>query len=452
VPALVLLAADADLTVAAIVLFLAVVIAALLGYRAGLLAAVEAFLLLTYFFVPPRESFAVDRADDLIALAAFLSVAALIAAMVARLNELRAQSSLAAREAAVRLRTTDELLRGRPADRVARQLCEDLVELFELATCDVRVDSVHASATTGLPPLAQLEIRHGPLVVGCGLGRVLAVYEHATLEALVADVGAGFDRARLAEEAKRHELAAEVDRSRAGFLTAMTHDLRTPLATIKAAIGAVLMSAEGLDGSVIRELLDGSYHEVAHLEELVTQVLDVARIRAGALQPEPMEVAVTDAVRGATRRLRALSAGRQVTLAVDPDVPDAWVDPAMFERALLNVLENAFHYTDPTSAIEITATARASLVEVRVVDHGRGIAGEDRARVFDEFARLEGSEVKGVGLGLAIVRAFMAANGGDVWCEETPGGGATFVLTMPIVRNPLEDVEPSAPAATRGAQ
>jgi len=439
---LVLLATRADLAVAMVGLLFAVVLAALLGYAAALVAATEAFLVLTYFFVPPKHSFAVDNVDDLVALVAFLSVAVLVAAMVARLNELLEQSELAAREAAVRLRTTDDLLDGIAPETVAPQLCEELVTLFDLVSCDLTVGAISVTRTTGVSPVGTVEVAHGPLMVRCGLGRPLASHERATLEALVAALGAGFDRVRLADEATAHRLEAELDRSRAGFLTAMTHDLRTPLATIKAAIGTLLGSATALDPETTSELLETSYREVARLEDLVTAVLEFARIRAGALAPEPVDVSVGEIVQGAVRRLGARAAERAITLDIEPDLPAAYVDTLMFERAVVNVLDNALRYTSPDRAVEIRAAASGSRIELRVADHGAGIAAADRERVFDDFVRLERTNAKGVGLGLAITRAFIAANGGDAWCEETPGGGATFVLALPSHRCAPDDDAP----------
>jgi two-component system sensor histidine kinase KdpD len=441
---LVLLATGADLAVAMIGLLLAVTLAALLGYAAAIVAAIEAFLVLSYFFVPPKHSFAVDNVDDLVALVAFLSVAVLVAAMVARLNELLERSELSAREAGVRLRTTDDLLDGVAPETVAPQLCEDLMTLFDLVSCNLMVGSISVARERGTAPVDAVDVAHGPLIVQCGLGRALASHERATLEALVADLGAGFDRVRLADEAAAHRLEAELDRSRAGFLTAMTHDLRTPLATIKAAIGTLIGSPTAPDPETTSELLETSYREVARLEDLVTAVLEFARIRAGALEPERVDVDVGDVVQGAVRRLGVRGAEQPIVLDIDPELPAAFVDALMFERAVANLLDNALRYGGPGRPIDIRAASSRSMIELRVVDLGLGIAVADRERVFDDFVRLDRSNSKGVGLGLAITRAFMAANGGGAWCEETPGGGATFVLAVPAHRS-----EPAGDDATK---
>ena len=152
--ALILLAADADLAVAEIVLMLAVVGASVLGYRVGLVAAIEAFVLLSYLFAPPKQSFAIDRTDDLVALGAFVTVSLVVGAIVARLNELRARASLAAREARLRMRVTNELLAGADSHTVAHTTCAELVELFDLESAEFREWRRPAGAQRPIRPSA----------------------------------------------------------------------------------------------------------------------------------------------------------------------------------------------------------------------------------------------------------------------------------------------------------
>ena len=369
--ALVLLAADADLAVAEIVLMLAVVVASVLGYLVGLMAAIEAFVLLSYLFVPPKESFSIDRTDDLVALGAFVTVSLIVGAIVARLNELRARASLAAREAELRMRVTSELLAGADARVVADATCAELVELFDLESCEF------ASGD-------------GPQALNVEYGRPLQPYELATLDALDAGLSAAFDRARLDTEAREHRVAAEIDRSRASFLAAMTHDLRTPLATIKAANAALLASGPSMAPEDRHDLLDASYREVSRLEQLVTAALELRVSEPMGSRPEPVAVSLVDLVRAATQRLRPLSADREIVLDVSPELPAAYVDSVMLERAVENVLENALRYGPTDREIRVTGACTNDTVELRVIDHGPGVAPEDRERMFEEFVQLEG--------------------------------------------------------------
>ncbi len=408
-----LVAADADLAAAAIVLMLVVVGASFLGYVVGAAVAVEAFVLLIYLFTPPKESLSIDQADDLVALGAFVAVAVIVGGVVARIKHLRERAALAAREAEIRGRGHHRIARGADPREVAEGVCRELVALFDLTSCEF--------VLTEHPP----ELR-------MGFGRALQPYERATLDALESGLRVAFDRARLDAEAREHRVAAEIDRSRASFLAAMTHDLRTPLATIKAANAALLASGESMPPEDRRGLVDASYREAERLEQLVTVALEITRIRSGGLRPEPVAVSLVDLVRAATQRLRPLSFDREITLDISPELPAAYVDPTLLERAVANVLENALRHSPTACRIEVTAACSGSTVELRIADHGRGIAPADRERVFDEFVQLDGRGASaGVGLGLAITRAFVVASGGSASCEETPGGGATFVLTMP---------------------
>lgn len=411
--ALLLVAVDADLAAAAIVLMLAVVGASLFGYRVGLTVALEAFVLLAYLFASPKDSFAIDQTDDLVALGAFVAVSVVVGAVIARLNDLRERAALAAREAEIRVEATSELLAGADAHDVADVVCRELIDLFDLTSCELVLSKE--------PP----ELRKG-------FGRTLQSYEQMTLDALESGLLIAFDRARLDAEAREHHVAAEIDRSRASFLAAITHDLRTPLATIKAANATLLASGESMSPEDRRGLIDAAYQESARLEQLVTAALELTRIRSDGLRPEPVAVSLVDLVRAATQRLRPLSSDREIALDISPELPAAHVDPMLLERAVANVLDNALRHSTADRAIDITAACSGTTVELRVADHGEGIAPADRERVFDEFVQLDGRGASaGVGLGLAITKAFVAANGGSARCEATPGGGATFVLSMP---------------------
>ena len=431
VTALVLDALNADLAIASLLLLLTVVAASMLGYLVGLVAALEAFVLLTYFFVAPRHSFAIDQPDDLIALVVFVAVSALMGTLVARLNELRARSMIAAGEAHLRLRVTSELRANTDPKNICVIVCDELVELFDLAACTLSFAGIEETSTGTRLPIGRLEVDNGALRLTATLGRPLLVHERATLDGLGDALAAAFDRTRLESEALAHELSAELDHSRAAFLTAVTHDLRTPLATIKATTGLLIDSDSSLEVGDRRELLQASHVELTRLEQLVSAVLELTRIRAGGMQPERTAVSLGDLVRSAVKRLGPAITGHRIDLDIGSEIPAAWVDPLMFERVLVNLLDNALRHGSDDGQIMVRASAGAEL-ELRVIDHGPGIPVEDRERVFEEFVRLgPTARGDGSGLGLTITRAFVGANGGRVWYEETPGGGATFALTLP---------------------
>ena len=341
-----------------------------------------------------------------------MTVSVIVGAIVARLNELRTRASLAAREAELRVRVTNELLAGREPSAVADATCEALVDLFGLESCEF--------------PDAD-----GPRSLVITYGRPLQPYELATLGALDAGLNAAFDRARLDAEAREHQLAAEVDRSRASFLAAITHDLRTPLATIKAANAALLASDASMDANDRHDLLDASYREASRLEQLVTTALELTRIHAEDSRPNRSRSRSSIWCVPRCSDCARWPRDREIVLDVSPELPAAYVDSVMLEHAVENVLENALRHGPPDRDIRVTGACSDDWVQLRVIDHGVGVAAEDRERVFEEFVQLGDADGSGVGLGLSITRAFVESNGGSVRFEETPGGGATLVLVLP---------------------
>ena len=245
---------------------------------------------------------------------------------------------------------------------------------------------------------------------------------------------------RLETEVRDARIAAAVGQQRAGFLSAVSHNLRTPLTSIKAAASALLSSWSNLDVDARRELVELIYDESDRLERLVRNTLELSRIRAGGLERNPEPVDIADLVRHAVRRLAPISRKHLVRLAVDDELPDVVLDVAMMEQILLNLLENALRFAPPGSEILVTAGPDGDdHWSLRIVDHGPGVAPDAREHVFEEFVSTDGRlGSSGTGLGLAIVRSLVVAQEGTVDCEETPGGGATFVCTFPLVALPRE--------------
>jgi two-component system sensor histidine kinase KdpD len=439
----VLVAGDADLTFAAVVLLLVVVGASILGFVPGVVAAVLASGALTYWFTPPYHSFTIDQADDVLALVAFVAVSAAVAATVARLNRLRRQAELGAREARLRVAFTNSLAAGRPIPAVLQELADGMVDLFDLAACRVSVDGAHGAVGDDDAGIDTLAVASPPVALELSLLRPLWSGERETIDALAVALGTALERARLDAEAREQHLRADVIRARAAFLATVTHDLRTPLATIKTATGALLMPDGTLTAGERRELAADAHHEVDRLIRIVDKTLELSRIRAGAVVTDTVELTPADLVRLATERLSPTVDVERVRLDVDPEIPAVAVDPLLMEHALRNLLENALLH-DPSGG-EVVVRARTSddCVELLVIDHGPGIADDDRERVFEEFVRLGApTDGAGTGLGLAVARGLTEVHGGTVTCEPTVGGGATFVVALPRTDDPLTEPTP----------
>jgi two-component system, OmpR family, sensor histidine kinase KdpD len=445
---------DIDLTAAALLLLVAALLATLLGRVGAVVGTVLAFLALNYFFTAPRGSFDVQKGDDLVALGAFAVASGVLSWTVSRLDGLRRTAEQRERETQIRLDLTTRLMAGEDPDAVVARAAQALVALFGLTACTLRGPHGSTTATAAGPPIGipgrVTVVRIGPLEVEATARREhpLTTADRALLEALVAGLAAAIDRLRLEADAREARIEAQVGRTRSGFLSAVTHNLRTPLASIKAASSTLRAPDLDLDAEDRAELLDTIYDETDRLERLVTNILELSRIRAGALDVHRQAVDVRDLAQAAVRRLRPLARAHRVRLDVDADVPEIEIDVEMMEQVFGNLLENALKYAPPGSEILVSArrtvaepardASDPSRVEVRVADHGMGIPIAERERIFEEFTRVDARpDATGTGLGLAIVHALVTAHGGRVWCEETPGGGATIVFDLPLTDAPV---------------
>ncbi|MGZ4754947.1 MAG: DUF4118 domain-containing protein, partial [Acidimicrobiia bacterium] len=351
--------ADADLTIVVLCFVPVVVGSALLGAFAGGVSTLAAFLAMNYFFTPPRDSFRIDKTEDLLALVAFAVAAAVVSATVARVNHLRQRAVAQQREARTRLELTDRLAAGEDPWRVVVAASDSIEELFGLEECRADLDA-DGRLTVFTTPSASL----------------LSPEDQSLLEGFVKGLAASVDRIRLAREAQMARDAAEIEQTRAGFFAAMTHNLRTPLASISAAASVLLDPGSDLDRPAQVELLETVRGEADRLDRLVTKVLLLARIQSGALNAAPEPVEVEELVQAAARRMRLLGRGR-VQLSGTDDLPAVLVDQALIEVALVNVLENALRYSSNETMVEVKMALEHDHVRVMVADHGPGVPALD---------------------------------------------------------------------------
>jgi two-component system sensor histidine kinase KdpD len=293
--------------------------------------------------------------------------------------------------------------------------------------------------------------------VGAGEDWV-SLFVYACVGCTVGGVVAQQSRAQREAEAHRTEvrILEEVDRLRNALMGAVSHDLRTPLSSIKASISDLTDPAVALSEADRATLQRTIEEETDRLTRLVANILDISRIQAGALvahrSASPLDELIDTVVARLTRRL----VDHPVTVEIADDLPLVDIDYDLVDQALTNLLENAARHTPSATPVTVEAKpAGIEFVEVRVVDHGPGVAEAERDRIFDQFYRLplkghSGGGTAGTGMGLAICKGIVEAHGGRIWVEPTPGGGATFAVQLPAApTRPLPEEVERHPAERR---
>ena len=441
VTALALVPVDVSPTIAALLYVPATMGAAVLGGApAGILASVLSFLGLNFFFTEPVHTLRVERAEDLVALVVFLVVSLGAATLLSR--ALRERQAALGRERETRLLQVsgERLLGGEEVGAVVRDAARATVALFDLARCEVELEG-------GPPVIVEAEVAPAGEEVTVPMrtrdrevGRIrmvpsarrpaLAEAARAFGRSLGSPVALAVEAARLASEASRAQADAEASTLRAALFSAVTHDLRTPLASITAAVTNLLDGSATFTDADRKEALETIREEAERLDRLVGNLMQLARARAGALAPQRRPAAIADVVEGAVARLQPMLRDRPVRLLLREDIPDVPMDVGQIDQVLGNLLENAVQHA-PGSEVTVSAARWQRWVEVRVSDHGPGIPRGERERVFEPFVR-GGSRDGGTGLGLSIARALVEAHGGRIWIEDAPGGGTSVVFQLPL--------------------
>ena len=432
--------------VPALLYLLAVVAAAAIGHLwPALLAAALSFVGLDYYFTEPTHTFVVSKGEDLFALAVFMVVAAAVSAAISAALEQRAKAEFREQQVRALYHVTSRLLSADGLHPVLQDLASSLRFLYRLGGCRVVVlnlDGTERDRATSGTVQDEAPLSLSLTAEGRPVGRIdlsgppsgtLQGPEAEVLNTFAAQLALALARARLGEEASEARLEAEASRVRAALFSSVTHDLRTPLASITASASSLLEPGVPFSEEQRRELLQTILEESERLNRLVANLMDLSRMRAGAMTPAKEPVLLEDLIGSVLRRLKPSLGGRDVRVRVRDDVPPVPVDVVQMDQVLTNVLENAVRYAPPGSEISISAVRWQSLVEIRVSDRGPGIPREEQSRVFDEFYRkdVEGRR-GGTGLGLAIARAIVVGHGGSISVEETPGGGATIALRLPL--------------------
>ena len=440
------------------------------GRGPSLLAAVLSVAAFDFFFVPPHFTFAVSDARYLFTFVVMLIVGLVISGLTVRTRTQAEAARHRERQTAALYAMARELASTREVDALAHVAIRHVSEVFHgqvvlLLPGDGGILASPAGAqfeadandlgvarwvfehrqpaglgTATLPGASALYV---PLLASSGPAGVLGFRppdRHAMdeperlhqLETFAAQTALALERARLAREAQEADVRIESERLRNSLLSSVSHDLRTPLATITGAVSTILDARAPLAAGTQRELLESVHEEAERLNRLVQNLLEMTRLESGALQLRKELHPPEEVIGAALGRLGKRLADRRVTTKVPTDLPLVPMDDVLVEQVLVNLLDNALKYTPAGSPIEVIATATDENLTIEIADHGPGLPHGEEDRVFEKFYRGEPVGARGAGLGLAICRGIVRAHGGRIWAQNLPGGGVAFLFTLPL--------------------
>jgi two-component system, OmpR family, sensor histidine kinase KdpD len=450
-----------------VLLFLVGVICVALvgGLAPAVIAAVAGSLFLNYYFTPPLYTFTISDPNNALAIAAFLVMAATVASIVdfaARRSKLAARAGA---ESDVLVTTAGDIVRGEQplqavVDRVREAFGMDTVVLLEretgpdgepLPSGGWKVVATSGEAgTIASPDEADVGTPIGGTLCLAARGRTLAATDRRVFGAFARYAAAALEQQRLSAAAQAARPIAEADRMRAALLAAVSHDLRTPLASAKAAVTSLRSDDVQWDPEDYAELLATADESLDKLTRLVENLLDMSRLQAGAMSVFPRPADLGEVV---ARSLDDLGPNAKAVLVDIPaELPEVFVDPGILERVLANLVSNALRYSPSGSPPVLTASSLGDRVEVRVIDRGPGLPEDEAGRMFVPFQRLGDTDnTTGIGLGLALSKGLTESMDGWLEPEETPGGGLTMAVSLPAVITPYRDLPaPSSGAAAGG--
>ncbi|MBA3844066.1 MAG: DUF4118 domain-containing protein [Actinobacteria bacterium] len=386
--------------------------------------AVASMLAFNFFFLPPAHSLSLQDSSYWFALLAFVVTAIVVGTLAANARNRAVESEQRSRETALLADVATELLRRPGVERELTNLAEQTAKTLGLSSARLELRSGRAELGELPYPLGE---DGGVLYAPTGEEPSLDA-RRRLLPALGALLAFAQEREQLAGEALAAETLRRSDAAKTAVLRAVSHDFRTPLATIETALGSLTSSELELTDDDRASLLDTIRLEHQRLKRLVEDILDLSRLQAGAADPAlelwPASALVEQALDALPRRDR-------VKVALRDDLPLVRVDAVQLQRALVNVLENALRVSPPDQTVTVDVHATRKELLIRVVDQGPGVPPDELERIFTPFHQL--GPAGGAGLGLAIARGFAEANGGRLWAESRAGQGASFAFALPAV-------------------
>ena len=472
-------------------------------------AAVVAFVLFDVFFILPYYTLVVARTDQLLGLGVFLGVAVVISQLVYLVRRRTLEALRHGRQMEMLYELSRALIADVDLDSMLVSIVERVVLVFGVRSCAIVTLDDNSRpiirVSRGAPPDVSLRDEEAllrwvieqrqPAGVGSHTGRIVRPHGSRTTRRIItprhqahavlyipiaignrvlgglrvagAAEGMGFthedqqqlslfanqaalsiERIRLTEEATRAEVLSRSDKLKSALLSAVSHDLRTPLAAIKASATSMLQEDIAWTPEDRRDLLQTIDEEADRLARIVSNLLDLSRIEAGVLRPDRDWNEVAEVVSDAVVRTLSLTQGREVTVDIADDLPLVRLDYVEISQVLVNLIENAVKYSPSGQPVDIEVRRYAEEIEVSIADRGDGIPAGQESEIFSPFSRLgNGSGASGTGIGLAICKGIIEAHGGRIWVSRRADGGSVFRFTLPVepdsAINPVQPLEVS---------
>jgi two-component system, OmpR family, sensor histidine kinase KdpD len=459
------------------------------GLWPAVLGAVLGFLAFNFFFIPPFHTLDVAAPDHVLTLFVYLGVAVVTARLVSGMRERTEHALRESRRMALLAELNAALIGDVTLDAILARIAERIVTLYGAQGCRVlvrgEVEELRTAAffpewigpnvdRTGLslaewavanrtpvgrsgrggrivgrnpatPALSSAtDVLYLPVMTKDRIAGVLEVIgrpgrgvfraeDQQTLTTFADQAALALERARLSQEAAQAFALAQSDELKSALLAAVSHDLRTPLASIKASATSLLDDSVEWDAETRRDFLTAIDEETDRLTLMVSNLLDLSRIEGGALRPQKDWYDIDELIVDVRARLAPRMKSHPLTITVEPDLPLLRFDYVQIAQVLVNLLENAVKYTADGTAIAVSAYQVPGAVEISVHDDGPGIPPEHQLRLFDKFYRASAATAApGSGIGLAISKGLVEAHGGRIWVESEPGSGTTFRFTLPL--------------------
>jgi two-component system, OmpR family, sensor histidine kinase KdpD len=436
------------------------------GFLAGITASVLAFLAFNYFFLPPYSTFIVTYTQDTIALFVFLVVSVLISNLMGR-SKLRLEQIEARERESTHLFELSSTLTGiRDEQEIAELLAQHVLAVFQADRVDVLVQSDLPDTDCQDKPCIQVRLPENTLpgvsyqhsqVLSTNRGVLGEIHlwtknvsltsnEKRLLQTIASQAALAVERTLFSRSENRAKILEESDRLKTAILSSVSHDLRTPLASIQAAASSLNDSSIVLEPKARDELNSLLLEEAEHLNQLVGNLLNMSRIEAGALKLQKHWNSMADLVDTAVERMQRQLAAHTVRIDVSEDLPLIQVDAILIEQVFINLLSNCIKFSPPGSQIQLKARIQdANWMEIVISNQGPGIPDEHLEHIFDKFYQFPGmKQESSTGLGLSICKGIVEAHGGQIWAGNSTEGLA-FYFTLPLDKSasfqvPIEEM------------